>query len=92
MKTANMITILTCVPSTETCTHCPAQKDCLSISNPSDFKLQVAQRLSDLLTHLDKTKNQLQEAKLAGGEREKEYNRLVRDIQKLIYDHQIVED
>jgi hypothetical protein len=87
-----MITILTCVPNTEACAHCPAQRDCVSISSPSDFKLQVAQRLSDLLTHLDKTKNQLQEAKLAGGEREKEYNRLVRDIRELIYEHRLIED
>lgn len=92
MKTANMITILTCAPNTEACMYCPAQRDCLSISNSSDFNWQVAQRLSDLLTQLDKTKNQLQEAKLAGGEREKEYNRLVRDIRKLMYEHQIVEN
>lgn len=92
MKTANMITILTCVPSTGTCIYCPAQKDCVSISNSSDFNRQVAQRLSDLLTHLDKTRKQLQEAKLAGGEREKEYNRLVHDIRELVHEPQIVED
>jgi peptidoglycan hydrolase CwlO-like protein len=92
MKTANMITILTCVPSTEACAHCPAQKDCVSISNSSDFNQQVAQRLSDLLTHLDKTRKQLQEAKLEGGEMKKEHNRLVRDIRELIYEHQIVEE
>jgi hypothetical protein len=66
--------------------------DCASISNSSDFDLQVAQRLSDLLTHLDKTRKQLQEAKLEGRKREKEYNRLVRDIRELIYEHQIIED
>lgn len=92
MKTANMITILTCVPNTEACMHCPAQKDCISISCPSDFKLQVAQRLGDLLTHLNKTSEQLQEARLENKAREKEYSRLVRDIRELIYEHRIVEN
>lgn len=92
MKTANMITILTCIPNTEACMHCPAQRDCITTFYSPDFNRQVAQRLSDLLTVLDKTRKQLQEAKLKGREREKEYNRLVHDIQKLTHEHQIVED
>jgi hypothetical protein len=92
MKTANMIMILTCVPNTEACMHCPAQKDCISISSSSDFKLQVAQRLGDLLTHLNKISEQLQEARLENKDREKEYNRLVHDIRELIYEHRLIED
>lgn len=92
MKTANMITILTCEPSTGTCIYCPAQKDCVSISNSSDFNRQVAQRLGDLLTHLNKISEQLQEARLENKNREKEYSRLVHDIRELIYEHRLIED
>lgn len=91
MKTKNIITILTCAPSADNCTNCPAQQDCTSIVDVDAFNILVAKHLEQLITQLKVTKDQLDSVRNEKEGWRKKYENIVHDLRIIMHTHDLTD-